>query len=144
MPPVLDQPRMSSEDSSDIKGRALRGGLVAIVVQGMKFVLRTGSTIVLARLLTPKDFGLVAMVTGVTGFFSIFKDAGLSMATVQRETITHGQVSNLFWVNIALGVVLTAVSMALAPVLVAFYGEPRLLWVTIALALIFIFTAAGV
>jgi len=55
---------------------------------------------VLARLLTPKDFGLFAMVTTVMGYLRVFKDAGLSTATVQREGITHAQVSNLFWINV--------------------------------------------
>ena len=62
---------------------------------------------VLARLLVPQDFGLVAMVTTVMGFLRIFQDAGLSTATVQRQEITHAQVSNLFWVNVALGGIIT-------------------------------------
>jgi len=117
---------------------------VALTVQGMKFALRTGAMIVLARLLTPNDFGLVAMVTGVTSFFGIFRDAGLSLATVQRQSITHEQISTLFWVNLAVGAVLTALCVGLAPVLVAFYHEPRLLWITIGLAATFFFTASGV
>jgi O-antigen/teichoic acid export membrane protein len=54
---------------------------------------------VLARLLHPIDFGLVAMAMTVTGFLQVFKEAGLSTATIQREDITHAQVSNLFWIN---------------------------------------------
>ena len=55
---------------------------------------------ILARLLTPRDFGLVAMVWTIMGFLRVFKEAGLSTATVQREGITHAQVSNLFWINV--------------------------------------------
>jgi hypothetical protein len=51
----------------DLKGKALRGGLVTVCAQAVKLVLRTGSLIVLARLLSPKDFGLVGMVTAVKG-----------------------------------------------------------------------------
>jgi O-antigen/teichoic acid export membrane protein len=141
---AFDPPATLGGMVGDLKGRTLRGGVVVLVVQGVTFVLRTGSTIILARILTPDDFGLVAMVTVVIGFFGLFKDAGLSMATVQRETITHEQISTLFWVNIAIGLVLTTLSILTARFLVAFYREPRLVGITIALASMFLFTALGV
>src|SRR6266851_9920456 len=79
----------------NLKGRTISGGFVSGVAQVVQFGLNLTSTIVLARLLVPQDFGLVAMVMTVTGFFRIFHDAGLGTATVQREGITHTQVSNL-------------------------------------------------
>ena len=127
----------------DLKEKTLRGGLVAISAQAVKFVLRTGSLVVLARLLTPKDFGLVGMVTAVTGVLAIFKDAGFSIITVQRTTITDEQISTLFWLNMLVGVVLFGLCLAIAPVLVAFYGESRLFWVTAVLASGFIFSGAA-
>ena len=144
MSTVLERSASTTEELADIKGRTLRGGAVTTVVQITTFVLRTVSTIILARLLSPTDFGLVAMVVGITGFFELFKDAGLSMATVQRKEITQQQISTLFWINILIGTLLTVGSMALAPALVAFYGEPRLFTLTIALACGFIISAAGV
>ena len=60
-------------------------------------------TVVLARLLTPTDFGLVAMVGAITGLGQAFADLGLSEATVQRQEITHGQVTTLFWIKSRLG-----------------------------------------
>ncbi|HCF28723.1 MAG TPA: lipopolysaccharide biosynthesis protein, partial [Cyanobacteria bacterium UBA11049] len=80
---------------ADLKGRSVRGGAVTMVAQGCKFILQMSSTIVLARLLAPQDYGLVGMVTAVTGFIGLFKDMGLSMATVQRAEINHRQVSTL-------------------------------------------------
>ncbi|OAI47836.1 hypothetical protein AYO43_03975 [Nitrospira sp. SCGC AG-212-E16] len=128
----------------DLKERTLRGGFAKVCAQGANFILRIGALMVLARLLDPKDFGLVGMVTAVTGVFSLFKDAGLSMATVQRPTITNEQVSTLFWINMLVGVILGLLSLAIAPILVSFYHEPRLFWVTAALAAGFLFNAAGV
>ena len=128
----------------DLKERTLRGGLAKVCAQGANFILRLGSLIVLARLLDPKDFGLVGMVTAVTGVFGLFKDAGLSMATVQRTTISHEEVSTLFWLNMAVGLILGCLSLAIAPILVSFYQEPRLLYVTAALGAGFLFNAAGV
>lgn len=128
----------------DLKERTLRGGLAKICAQGAGFFLRIGSLMVLARLLDPNDFGLVGMVTAVTGVFSLFKDAGLSVATVQRVRITNEQVSTLFWINIGLGMILGILSLAVAPILVSFYEEPRLFWVAAALGAGFLFNAAGV
>ncbi len=124
---------------ADLKGRSVRGGAVTMAAQGVKFFLQMGSTIVLARLLTPQDFGLIAMVTAVTGFVTMFKNMGLSMATVQRAEVNHGQISTLFWINVALSIVVMLVIAALAPAIAWFYGEPRLTWITLALAGAFIF-----
>ncbi|MEQ8316640.1 MAG: lipopolysaccharide biosynthesis protein [Phycisphaerales bacterium] len=123
----------------DLKGRSLRGGTVTLTAQTLKFVLHMGSTVVLARLLLPSDFGLIAMVIAVTGFVEMFKDAGLSTATVQRKDITHAQVSTLFWINVALGFVATAVIAALSPLIAAFYSQPALVPITLVLATAMIF-----
>jgi O-antigen/teichoic acid export membrane protein len=128
----------------DLKRKTVRGGFVTLLSQAAKVVLRMGSIMVLARLLDPKDFGLVGMVTVLTGIFEVIKDAGLSTVTVQRETITDAQISTLFWLNMLVGVVLALLCLALAPVLVTFYREPRLFWVTTALASGFIINAAAV
>lgn len=124
----------------DLKGRSVRGGAVTLSAQAIKFVLQMGSTMALARLLTPADFGLVAMVAAFTGFIALFKDLGLSMATVQRKTITHDQVSALFWVNVAVSIVLVLLVAASAPLVSWFYGRPELTGVTLALAATFIFS----
>jgi len=62
---------------ADLGVRSVKGGAVTLAGQGAKFVLQLGSTLVLARILTPGDFGLIAMVTAITGFVVMFKDAGL-------------------------------------------------------------------
>lgn len=128
----------------DLKERVVRGGLAKLAAQVATFTLRIASMIVMARLLDPRDFGLVAMVGSVMGVFSLLRDAGLSRATVQRESVTQDQLSTLFWINILVGLVLAACFVALAPVLVSFYQEPRLAWVTASLAGGFVLNALGV
>jgi len=128
----------------DLKEKTIRGGFAKVCAQAATFVLRIGSLMLLARLLEPKDFGLVGMVVAVIGVLNLFKDFGLSTATVQRTTVTDEQVSTLFWINILVGVVLGLVSVASAPILAVFYHEPRLVWVTVVLAAGFLFNAAGV
>src|SRR5277367_6431891 len=119
----------------DLKGRTLRGGLARLCALGANFVLRIVSLMVLARLLSPKDFGLVGMVTAFTGILTLLRDFGLSSAAIQRADVTEEQVSTLFWINIGLGVLLGLISAAMAPAIAAFYSEPRLFGVTVVLAL---------
>jgi PST family polysaccharide transporter len=83
------------------------------------------------------------MVTALTGVLNLFRDFGLSAASVQRASVTEEQTTALFWVNILVGTVLAAATVASAPLLAAFYHEPRLYWITVALASGFIFNAAG-
>lgn len=79
------------------------------------------------------------MVTAVSGFIMVFKDLGLSMATVQRDEINHGQISTLFWINVVLSAILMLVTLALAPAVAWFYKDSRLLAVTAALSTAFLF-----
>jgi len=99
---------------------------------------------ILARLLGPKDFGLVGMVTAFTGVLTLLRDFGLSSAAIQRATVTEDQQSTLFWLNMLTGALLGLLMIGLAPAIAAFYHEPRLLGVTAILALGFFFNAAGV
>ncbi len=71
----------------NLKGHTISSGAVTILAQGAKFFLNLVSTMILARLLAPRDFGLVAMVTTVTGFVTVFKDAGLSLATATHSPL---------------------------------------------------------
>lgn len=120
--------------ANDLKGRSVRGGVATTAAQIGKTVLDLGALVVLARILTPADFGLIAMVVAVTGLITMFKDLGLSTATVQRAEITHEQVNALFWINIGLGLFAALLTAALAPAIAAFYNEPRLTAVAVALA----------
>ncbi|MEJ2722248.1 MAG: lipopolysaccharide biosynthesis protein, partial [bacterium] len=125
--------------SGDLRGRSVRGGAVTLSGQGAKFVLTLASMAVLARMLTPEDFGLIAMVIVIIGFITIFKDLGLTMATVQRATISHGQVSTLFWFNLLISAAIMAVTVAVAPLLAWFYKEPRVTGITMVLAATIVF-----
>ena len=104
---------------ADLKRKSVVGGIAAVSAQGAKFVVQTATTMVLARLLSPEDFGLQGMVVVVTGFLALFRDAGLGMATIQRLEVTHEQTSTLFWINVAVGAILTTLCAALAPLVVS-------------------------
>jgi O-antigen/teichoic acid export membrane protein len=127
----------------DLKRLTIRGGFAKLAGQALIFTLRFVFLVVVARLLDPADFGLVAMVTAVTGFYDLFRDGGLSAAAIQQANVTEEQRSTLFWINILIGMALTLLCLLSAPLLVTFYNEPRLFWVTIVLAGGFLISAAG-
>jgi O-antigen/teichoic acid export membrane protein len=128
----------------DLKEKTIRGAAARVCAQALNFMLRLGSLMILARLLGPKEFGLVGMVTAFIGVLGLFRDFGLSSAAVQRATISDEQMSTLFWINTLAGALLGLLTAAIAPVVVAFYHEPRLFWVTVVLATGFFINAAGV
>lgn len=123
---------------ADLRGHSVRGGMLTLTSQGAQFLIQSVATVVLARLLTPIDFGLVAMVTAITILAQGFADLGLSEATIQRKEITRDQVSALFWINLAVGLGLTLITASLAPVFARFYREPRLVGITVVLSLTFL------
>jgi O-antigen/teichoic acid export membrane protein len=124
---------------ADLRGRSVRGGMLNITSQGAQFLIQSIATVVLARLLTPADFGLVAMVSTVTGLGQAFADMGLSEATIQRKEISHDQVSALFWINVAIGLGLMLITVMSAPVLARFYRDSRIVNITLLVSLTFLF-----
>jgi O-antigen/teichoic acid export membrane protein len=81
---------------------------------------------ILARLLTPSDFGLIAMVVVFSNFVAIFSGFGLTSAIVQKKEVSDEALSSSFWINVGLGALLTMALAASAPLIAAFYSQPRL------------------
>lgn len=120
--------------TENLGSRTARGGLYTMIAQFAGFVITMGSTAVLARLLTPMDFGIVAKVAAIVGVFGLLKDMGLSMATVQRDHITREQISTLFWINVLIGFILMVLIAASAPLISWFYDDSRTVAVTLIMA----------
>lgn len=115
-----------------------------MAAQGIRFLLQMVSTILLARLLSPDDYGIVAMVLAITGLVGMFKTMGLSTATIQRANVNHAQISTLFWINLAIGFLIMILVACLAPVIGWFYSDTRLIWLTIVLSSTFLFSGLTV
>lgn len=128
----------TTELRGDLRGRSVRAFGYSFVSGGADFVIRIASTAVLARLIAPEEFGLFMIVVAVTTIADQFRDLGLSTATIQRERITHAEVTNLFWINLAAGAALTALVCALAPLLAIYFRDDRLTAITIALSVNFV------
>ncbi len=136
--------REKSLTQAELKSVSVQGGAVLVVGRVFRMSLNIVSMLVLARLLVPEDFGLFAMVAGLMNLLILFIDPGLSVLTVQRQGITEQQVSNLFWINVSLGILLTILAMILAPVLTWFYHENQLTLIIYAMASTFFFTGLSI
>ncbi|HET9384149.1 MAG TPA: lipopolysaccharide biosynthesis protein [Gemmatimonadales bacterium] len=125
------------QPADDHSGRSLRAGAVSLAARAVNAFVQIGTVLFLARLLTPEDYGLISMVTALTGFAPLL-DLGTRDAVAQRSHISRGEVSALFWLTMALGAIITVVMALAAPGIAWFYGESRLLLVVPVMATTFI------
>jgi PST family polysaccharide transporter len=125
-------------ESKDLGRLALRGGVVSVAMQYGNGALQIVAAIVLARLLAPEDFGLVAIVTVLTSFAPLLIDFGLGDATAQRSKITRSQVSSLFWLSSAIGLAIAGAVAACSPLIAWLYREPRLETIALYSAITFV------
>ncbi len=122
---------------------AAKGASVTLAAQGARFVLQAASLVVLSRLLTARDFGLVAMVTAIIGVAEIIRDFGLSSAAIQAKTLSDAERTNLFWVNTGIGTVCAAIATGASPLIAKFYGAPQLVPIVLALGWLFLVSGAN-
>jgi PST family polysaccharide transporter len=123
---------------------AVRGAGVTLFSSGTALAVQVISTVVLARLLAPTDFGLVTMVTTFSLLLANFGFNGLTEAIVQREDIDHGLASNLFWINLATGIVLTVAFAAAGSLLARFYHDAPVRDVALGISLTILLTSVSV
>ncbi len=114
-------------------------GTSSVVVTALQFA----QLAVLARLLVPEDFGLMAMLMIVVGLAQAFADMGISSAIIHRQDTTDEHLYSLFWLNILAGIVLFLLLLAAAPAIVALFAEPRLSELIPVIALIFLIAPFG-
>lgn len=126
---------------SELKERAIKGAGITIFSHFTSYGIQFIGTIILARMLTPDNFGLITMVAAFSFLFQNCGMRGFTEATIQSEVINHKKISTVFWTHIMLSIALTLIFICLAPVIVWFYDEPRLKNITIAFSLTIIFSA---
>lgn len=129
--------------SSDYKDAAGRGALYMALAQGLRIFCQILSVIILARLLTPSDFGVYAMAWPVLGLVGLFQAMGLSQAIIQKPKLKENEVSALFWINLLVSLCLTVFLMALAPLAGWFYKEPSVVPLILALSGVFLVQGLG-
>jgi len=119
-----------------LKEQSIKGGFATLMGQVAGFAVNMGSTAILARMIVPEDFGLIAMVVAFIGILFIFKDIGFSQLIIQKQELRQTELSSIFWLNLAVGGGISLLIAGLSPVVAAFYGEPKLLPLTLAFAAI--------
>jgi PST family polysaccharide transporter len=115
----------------DFGRRSLRGGMVSVGARAINALVQIASVVVLARLLSPEDYGLVSMVTAIIGIAPLLIDLGTRDAVIQQRHIAPEEISALFWVTVALGCGLAALGAASGPLIAHFYNQPRLAMVAL-------------
>ncbi|UCF30269.1 MAG: lipopolysaccharide biosynthesis protein [bacterium] len=125
----------------ELKRHAVRGAGATIFSNVMSYAIQMIGTIVLARLLSPDDFGLITMITAFSILFQNFGMRGFTEATVQAEEIDHRKISTLFWIHLAISLTLALAFIACAPLIARFYKEPRLVLLAVAISTNFLLFA---
>lgn len=126
-----------------LKRQALSGVKWTTISMVLVTLFQFGQLSILARYLQPSDFGLMAIIMVVIGFSRAFEDMGISNAIIQRPQVTHIQLSSLYWLNLASGLLLTLITLAISPLLANIYDEPRLQDLMAVLSSVFLIVAVG-
>jgi O-antigen/teichoic acid export membrane protein len=134
----------SAVNDGGIRRLAVRGAGVTIFSSGLGLAVQMVSTVVLARLLTPKDFGLVTMVTTFSLLLVNFGINGFTEGVLQAKTMDRNLASNLFWINVSAGLLLTIGFAASGSALARFYGNPLVAHVAAGISLSIVATSTSV
>jgi PST family polysaccharide transporter len=126
---------MSETGGQKLRDSAYRGAIATILQQGGRLGTQVVSLIILARLLTPEDFGIYAMVLPIVAVMGLFQGMGLADAVIQRRDITPEQINTLYWINFAFCCGVAIILVLVAPFAAWFYKEPRVAVLTAAFAL---------
>jgi O-antigen/teichoic acid export membrane protein len=132
---VSRKPEPAPEPDEFLSQAPVEGGLKRATVQATAWtgastvsqqVIQLGITVILARLLLPREYGLVAMIAVFTGFARLFIDSGFGAAVIQRKELSAAHLSTAFWANLAVGAAISGLAAAFAPLVAHFYGQPQL------------------
>ena len=133
-----------SAEGDELRRLAVRGAGVTVLSGGVGLAVQMIATVILARLLTPVDFGVVTMVTTFSLLLVSFGQNGYAEAVLQRDQIDHFLASNLFWINLGVGLLLAIGFASTGSLLASFYGDPRVAHVAVGISLTIFITSTSV
>lgn len=123
---------------SDLGRVAARGAGVTLAGQSARILVQLASVTVLARLLSPEDYGLLAIGLVVVGLGEVFRDLGLTTAAIRTPDLTPAQRDGLFWLNVAAGTLLAVLTVLAAEPVASAFGQPELADVVRCLSAVFL------
>lgn len=106
-------------------------------------VLQIVQLAILARILSPSDFGLMAIVMVIIGFSNMFIDMGISNAIIYKQKVTDNQLTSLYWLNVFVGLLLFLLLLIISPFVAEFYGTPQLIKLIILVGTTFLIQPYG-
>lgn len=119
---------------SSLKKKAVKGAGINVVTQFISFIFHTAGVIILARLLSPRDFGLVAMVTAFSIWIMNFGINGFTEYIIQKKDVNIQEINSIFWSHLFLASILSAIFILFSFFLVDFYKEPSLIGIAAAMS----------
>lgn len=119
----MSEPATPGGGTDDIAGRTKRGLMWRFSARGVAGLVELGVGVLLARLLMPRDFGIMALAYLVTGFIAMFQSVGLPQAVIQREVLHEDHESTAFWATALMGCSLAGLMLALAQPAADFFNE---------------------
>ena len=134
----------SRAEIHELRRLAVRGAVTTVSASGLALASQVVSTVILARLLTPADFGVVTMVTTFSLLLVSFGLNGFTEAVIQFEEIDHQTASNLFWINLGAASALGIGFVAAGSLLARFYHNPLVTQVATCLSVGIVISAASV
>jgi len=140
-PPTMNDVHSNDPEaltSDNLGSRARTAIRWKVLSQGLTTGLQMLTSIILARLLMPQDFGILGMATIVTGLAGLFRDLGLGQALIQRKEIEKHHLASAHWGTMVMGVLLLGLTVVVAPYVGIFYKEPRMVPVLQVLSLSFV------
>lgn len=129
---------LGETDTQPLSRAAGKGAVATMIGQGVKISIHFAGLLILARLLEPDDYGLIAMVVAVTAMGDVVRDFGLSSAAVQARNLSDAQRTALFWINTLIGAVLMLIVFLAAGPIAALYDQPDLTTITRVLSVTFL------
>jgi polysaccharide transporter, PST family len=130
--------------TAPIARAAAKGALYVGAAQGVRGLLMIGMTIVAARILSPDDYGVLAMWAPILAFVLLFQELGFSTSTIQAESLTTEQSTTLFWINVGASSIIALLLIITSPLIGTFYGDDRVAYVTAASAGMVLVASLGI
>ena len=128
----------------NLKQKTIKGLFWSFFSQGGRQISQFIITIILARALTPRDFGLVGMVVVLTNFFIYIGDLGFDKALIQKQDVTETQLSSVFWINVILAFSITTILIILAPAISHLYRDHLIAPILAVISLCIVFNSFGI
>ena len=111
--------RLCEPPDQSMKESSIRGSFNTLTSQILKVGIQTASTIFLARLIAPKDFGLIAMAASITGILPVIVASGIALTVLRSNNLNQSQLSGLFWTQCGMSGIVGSICVCLAP---SFHG----------------------